>query len=145
MLSSAHKIQMAHKFKTFLVVVAHTILSFVAALVAGFTFYTFFRPLMGHERYGVVAKSSIMLVLLLIVVALWGVLLYARWYDHRAFFAWVLPALWTCHLILSRGLAAIHESRGDALFFLEIGAAYSIGSVLAAIVTGPFSARAEVS
>ncbi len=35
---------MADKLKAFLRVVGHTILSFIAALIAGFTSYAFFRP-----------------------------------------------------------------------------------------------------
>ena len=81
----------ADKLKAFLRVVGHTILSFIAALVAGFTFYAFFRPIVGRERYSNVARSPVMFVLLLIVVALWGMALYDRWHDRRAFFAWALP------------------------------------------------------
>lgn len=125
---------MAKKLKAFLRVVAHTILSFIAALVAGFTFYTFFRPIMGRERYSQVAQSPVMIALALIVVALWGMLLYDRWHDSRAFFAWVLPALWLCHQMLSGGIAASQVRWADGLFALEVGAAYSLGACVAAII-----------
>ncbi len=127
---------MTEKFKAFLKVVGHTILSFVAALMGGFTFYAFFRPIVGRERYGQAAQSPVMVVLLLVVVGLWGLLLYARWHDRSAFFAWVLPALWVCHVILSRGVRSIEGKWADTLFFVEIGAAYSLGAVIASWVLG---------
>ena len=127
----------ADKLKAFLRVVGHTILSFIAALVAGFTFYAFFRPIVGRERYSNVARSPVMFVLLLIVVALWGMALYDRWHDRRAFFAWVLPALWVCHLVLSRGIAALQGTWADTLFFFGIGAAYSLGAAIASWVLRP--------
>ncbi len=77
-----------------------------------------------------------MTLMLLIVVALWGMVLYNKWCDRRAFFAWVLPALWVCHLMLSRGMAASQGGWGDTLFFFEIGAAYSVGACAAATVLG---------
>jgi hypothetical protein len=132
---------MVDKLKAFLMVVAHTVLSFVAALVAGFTFYAFFRPIIGRERYSLIAQSPVMVVLLLIIVALWGLVLYDRWHDHRAFFAWVLPAIWICHLVLSRGLSALQGTWADTLFFLEIGAAYSVGAVVGAIAVGTMSQK----
>jgi len=126
---------MASKFKTLLWLVAHTLLAFAASLVAGFTFYALLRPIIGLQRYNELAKSSpVMIALLLIVVALWGLVLYDRWHDRRAFFAWVLPALWICHLILSRGWSALEGTWADRLFFLEIGAAYSAGAAVGAIV-----------
>jgi hypothetical protein len=125
---------MAEKLKSFLKVLAHTILSFIAALVAGFTFHAFFRPIVGRERYSSLARSPVMVVLLLIIVALWGMALYDKWHDRRAFFAWVLPALWVCHLLLSRGTAALQGTWADTLFFFEIGAAYSLGAVIASWV-----------
>ena len=125
---------MADKLKAFLRVVGHTILSFIAALVAGFTFYTFFRPLVGRERYSQAARSPVMVVLLLIIVALWGMMLFERWHDRRAFYAWVLPALWVCHLMLSRGIATLQGKWADTLMFFEIGAAYAVGAYVASIV-----------
>jgi len=125
---------MTEKLKSFLKVVAHTTLSFLAAFVAGFTFYAFFRPIVGRERYSHAARSPVMVVLLLVVVALWGMALYDKWHDRRAFFAWVLPALWVCHLMLSRGIVALQGTWADTLFFFEIGAAYSVGAVIASWV-----------
>jgi hypothetical protein len=135
---------MAGKLKATLMVFAHTALSFLAALVAGFTFYTFWRPVIGHERHNFVARSPVSVILLLIVVALWGLAIYLRWHDHRGFFAWVLPALLTFHFVVSRGLAAVvgtYPWWADAFLFLEIGAAYSVGAVLGAVVTGTMSVR----
>lgn len=125
---------MAVKLKAFLWLVAHTLLAFAAALTAGFTFYTFFRPIIGRQRYSLAVRSPLMILALLIVVALWGIVLYDKWRDHRAFYAWVLPALWICHLILSKGWTALQGTWADRLFFLEIGAAYSAGAAVAAIV-----------
>lgn len=112
----------------------HTILSFIGALVAGFTFYAFFRPIVGRDRYGQIAHGPVMFVLLLIIVALWGMMLYDRWRDRRAFFAWVLPALWVCHLMLSQVIATLQGKWPDTLFFFEIGAAYAVGAHVASIV-----------
>lgn len=127
---------MANKAKAFLRVIAHTILSLVAALVAGFTFYGFFRPIVGRERYSQLANTPVMIALLLIIVALWGMVLYHRWHDRCAFLAWVLPALWVCHLMMSRGVAALQGRWSDTLFLFEIGAAYSVGAWAAALVLG---------
>ncbi len=127
---------MADKIKAFLRVIAHTILSFVAALVAGFTFYGFFRPIVGRERYRQLANTPVMIALLLIIVVLWGMVLYHRWHDRYAFLAWVLPALWVCHLMMSQGVAALQGRWSDTLFFFEIGAAYSAGAWAAAIALG---------
>jgi hypothetical protein len=135
---------MAHKLKATLMVFVHTVLSFLAAFVAGFTFYAFWRPVIGHERYYLVARSPGIVILVLIVVAFWGLAIYARWHDHRAFFAWVLPAVFTFHFVLSRGLTAVlgpYPWWADAFIFLEIGAAYSAGAVLGAVVTVTMSAR----
>ena len=134
---------MARKFKATLMVFAHTALAFLAALVAGFTFYTFWRPVIGHEQYNLVARSPVSVILLLVVVALWELAIYSRWHDHRAFFAWVLPALFTFYFVITRGLAAVlgtYPWWADAFLFLEIGAAYSAGAVLGAVVTGTMSA-----
>ena len=124
---------MVAKLNAFLRVVGHTLLSFIAVLVCGFTFYACFRPIVGPERYAQLSQSPIMVGLFLIVVALWGLVLYERWHDNRAFFAWVLPALWTCHLVLSGGPAAPNKW-ADSLFLLEVGGAYSVGAAIAAIV-----------
>ena len=135
---------MAHKLKAMLMVFVHTVLSFLAALVAGFTFYTFWRPVIGHQRYSLVARSPGSVMLVLVVVALWGLAIYARWHDHHAFFAWVLPAVFTFHFVVSRGLTVVlgpYPWWADAFLFLEICAAYSAGAVLGAIVTGTMFAR----
>jgi hypothetical protein len=88
-----------------------------------------------------------MVVLLLAGVALGGVQVYRRWPDRRAFFAWALPAVWVCHLVLSRGMAAMEGQWSDPLLWLGIGSAYSLGAFITAIVTGKISKKppAEVS
>src|ERR1700744_5979937 len=125
---------MGDKAKAVLMMVIHTILSFVAAFFAGLTFNVFFRPVIGRERYRVIAKSPVMVVLLLVVVALWGMILYEKWHDRRAFLAWVLPAMWIVHILLSRGVGAFLENWADNLFFFAVGAAYSVGAIVSAMV-----------
>ncbi len=124
---------MADKLKAFLILVAHTIFSFVAALLAGCALYTSLRPLLGRERYQQLAHTPLIAVLLLTGVALGGARVYLRWPDRRAFFAWVLPSIWVCHLALSRGMAAMEGKWADPLFFFGAGASYSVGAVIAAI------------
>jgi hypothetical protein len=127
----------AAKLMTALMVMVHSVLSVIGTLVAGFTFYTFWRPLVGHHRYNEIARSPVMVALLLLVVALWGVVVYGRWHDRRGAFAWVLPALWCCHLFISGGIGALHTGKGDlAICFLMVAAAYSLGAVVAAVVVG---------
>jgi hypothetical protein len=96
----------------------------------------FVRPIMGKERYSqaVTAQTPTMVVLLLVIVALGGVVAYRRWADRCAFFAWILPALWLCHLMLSRGMEAMQGRWSDPLLFFAIGTAYSVGAFLAAVV-----------
>jgi hypothetical protein len=119
------------KLTTALMIVVHSVLSVVGALVAGFTFYTFWRPLVGHHRYNEIARSSAMVLLLLLVVALWGVGVYGRWHDRCAAFAWVLPALWCCHLLIIGGMEAFQTGRGViATCFLMVAAVYSLGAVV---------------
>jgi hypothetical protein len=122
------------KLKAIVMIVAHTVFSFIAVLVAGCTLYAFFRPLLGRERYHQLAHTPVMIVLLLSSVALGGMQVYRRWHDHRAFFAWVLPAIWICHLILSRGVAAMEGKWSDPFFLFGVGASYSVGALIAAIV-----------
>jgi len=80
-----------------------------------------------------------MILLLLTGVVLVGGVLYRRWADRRALFAWLLPALWVCHLMLSRDPAKMEGQWPDPLFFLEVGAAYSAGALIAVIVTKKMS------
>jgi hypothetical protein len=124
---------MAAKLKAFLRVVAHTFLSFIAAVSGSAMLYAFFQPIVGTERYNQAAAANkpTMVVLLLVVVFLVGVEAYRRWTDRCAFFAWVLPALWACHLMLSRGLEAMQGRWSDPLFFFAVGAAYSVGALVA--------------
>jgi peptidoglycan biosynthesis protein MviN/MurJ (putative lipid II flippase) len=124
----------ADKLQAFLRVVAHTVFSFIAALLAGGTLYAFLLPILGRERYYRVAQLPVMVVLLLSFVALGGAQVYHRWPDRRAFLAWVLPALWLCHLILSRGMAAMEGKWSDPLFWVGIGVSYSCGALIAAVV-----------
>jgi hypothetical protein len=129
--------EMIRKLKACLQVVGHTLLALVAALVAGFSFRSFLRPLMGPLRYRVLTETPLMILLMLTVIALWGILLYYRWRDRHAFYAWVLPAIWCVHLLVSRGPAVFRSSNGPAdmaSFFLEICLAYSAGAVLSAMV-----------
>ncbi|MGO8794052.1 MAG: hypothetical protein ACLQLC_04450 [Candidatus Sulfotelmatobacter sp.] len=122
------------KRKAFLALIAHTAFSFIAAVAGGATLYAFFRPVLGRERYDQFAQTPAMIVLLLTGAAVGGAEAYRRWPDRRAFFVWVLPAFWVCHLIVSRGMAAMKGRWSDPLFFLGIGAAYSAGALTAAIV-----------
>jgi hypothetical protein len=130
-----HGIVETVKLNAFLALVAHTAFSFIAALASGFALYSFFVPILGKARYHQLAKAPLT-VLLLIGVALGGVQVYRRWPDRRAFFAWVFPSIWLCHLIVSRGIAAVEGSWSDPMFFLAIGCAYSVGAFICAIVTG---------
>jgi len=117
-------------------VVAHSVLSVVGALVAAFTFYTFWRPLVGHHRYNEIARSPVLIVLLLVVVALWGMVVNRTWHNHWGMLAWVLPALWCCHLFASRGSDAFQTVRGAiATCFLVVAIVYSVGAVLAEVVS----------
>jgi hypothetical protein len=125
---------MAYKLKAFLRVLAHTLLSFIAALSAGFMFYAFIRPIVGKERYSKTPHDPVIVALLLVIVLMGGVVAYRRWTDRCAFFAWVIPALWLCHLTLSRGMEAMRGRWSDPLFFFGIGAAYSVGALLAAMI-----------
>ena len=133
----SEKSKMARKLKSCLQALGHSLLALVAALVAGFSFHSFLRPLMGPLKYRVLTETPLMILLMLTVIALWGNLLYYRWRDHHAFYAWVLPAIWCLYLLLSRGPAVFRSSnaRADmASFFLEICLAYSAGAVLSAMV-----------
>lgn len=114
--------------------VGHTVLSFNAALFGGFMFYGFIRPIVGRERYSKTPHDPIMISLLLVIVLLGGVVAYRRWADSCAFFAWVLPSIWACHILLSRGIDAMQGQWFDRLFFLETALAYSVGALLAATV-----------
>lgn len=128
---------MADKLEAFFKIVVHTLFSFIAALAAGCALYSFFRPILGREPYHQFAETSVMMVLLLTGVAVGGVQVYLRWPDRRAFFAWVFPALWVCHLMVSRGIGAMEDKWSDhPLFWLGIGSAYSMGAFITAIVTG---------
>jgi hypothetical protein len=135
---------MAEKLKALAKIVLHTVLSFVATLVAGSAVYSTFRPILGRERYHLFAQSPLMMVLLLTGVALGGMQVYRRWPDRLAFFAWVFPAIWTCHLLLYRGVAEMKGQWSDPLFWLGIGSAYSVGALITAIVTGYRSENANV-
>lgn len=126
---------MAYKLKKFLRVVGHTFLSLLAALSGGFMFMAFIRPIVGRSRYARTPHDPVMFALLLVIVLLGGLVVYRRWSDRCAFFAWVLPALWVCHLMLSRGLAAVGSWDSDSLFFLAVGAAYSVGALVGAIIS----------
>ena len=61
---------MAVKLKAFLILLAHTILSFVAMMAAGCALYTSLRPLLGRVRYQQLAQTPLIVVLLLTGVAL---------------------------------------------------------------------------
>lgn len=124
---------MAEKLKAFLTLVAHTSFAFVAALVVGCALYTSLRPLLGRERYHQLAHSPLIAVLLLTGVALGGARVHLWWPDRRAFFAWVLPSIWLCHLALSRGIAAMEGKWADPLLFFGVGVSYSAGALMAAM------------
>jgi hypothetical protein len=129
--------QLIRKLKSSLQVLGHTFLALVAAMVAGFSYHSLLRPLMGPQKYRVLTETPLMILLMLTVIAFWGVLLYYRWRDHHAFYAWALPAIWCLSLLASRGPAVFRgaaRSADLASFFLEICIAYSAGAVLSAIV-----------
>lgn len=135
---------MIRKLKACLQSLGHTLLALVAALVAGFSFHSFLRPLLGPLKYRVLAETPLMILLMLTVIAFWGILLYYRWRDHHAFYAWVLPAIGCLYLLVSRGPAVFRVANrsGDlASFFLEICCAYSAGAVLCAIVIHTFRGK----
>jgi hypothetical protein len=121
----------ADMLKAFLTLVAQTIFSFIVALFAGCALYTSLRPLLGKARYQQLAHTPLIVVLLLTGVALGGVRVYLWWPDRRAFFAWVLPSIWVCHLALSRGMAAMEGKWADPFFFFGVGASYSVGALIA--------------
>ena len=127
---------MTVKLKAFLALLAHTAFSFIAAFTSFCAVYSFFVPILGKARYNQFAKTPMIWVLLLMGVALGGVQVYRRWPDRRAFFAWVFPAIWVCHLVLSRGIEDMEGKWSDPMFFLAIGSAYSVGAFISAIVTG---------
>jgi hypothetical protein len=129
---------MVDKLKALLALVAHTVFSFIAAFAGGCTLYALLRPILGSDRYRQLTQTPVMVVLLLTSVALGGVEGYRRWPDSRAFFTWVFPAIWVCHLILSHGMAAMTGKLSDPISFLGIGAAYSVGALTAAIVIKTF-------
>jgi hypothetical protein len=129
--------EIIRKLKGCLQILGHTLLALVAAFVAGFSFYSFLRPLIGRNHYRVLSQTPLMILLMLSVIAIWGILLYYRWRDHHAFYAWVLPAIWCLYLLVSRGPAVFRGPTryGDlASLLLEICTAYSAGAVLSAVV-----------
>jgi hypothetical protein len=130
---------MLEKLKTFLRIVGHTLISFAAAMTSGLILESSLRPVLGKVRYSQFARTPTMIVLLLTGVALLGGVLYRRWTDWRALFAWLFPALWFCHLVLSREAAEMEGRWSDPLLFLEVGAAYSAGPLISAMVTKKMS------
>jgi hypothetical protein len=130
---------MIDKLKTFFRIVAHTLLSFAAAMASGLALSSSLRPALGKVRYSEFAHTPTMIVLLLTGVAIVGGLIYRRWADWTALFAWLLPVLWVCHLMLSRGAAEMEGQWSDPLFLLEGGAAYSAGAFIAAMVAKKMS------
>jgi hypothetical protein len=128
---------MFRTLKSCLQVLGHTLLALVAAMVATFSFRSFLRPLMRPLKYRVLTETPLMILLVLTVIAFWGIFLYYRWRDHHAFYAWVPPAIGCVSLLVSRGLAVFREptrAADLASFFLEICIAYSVGAVLSAMV-----------
>lgn len=126
---------MAEKLKAFVKLVVHTVLSFGATVVAGGAVYSTFRPILGRERYHQFAQSPFIWVLILTGVAVGGMRVYRRWPDRIAFFVWAPPAIWACHLLLYRGVAAMEGKWSDHLLWLGIGSAYSAGALIGGIVT----------
>lgn len=130
---------MIGKLKTFFRIVAHTLLSFAAAMASGIALSSSLRPALGKARYSEFAHAPMMIALLLTGVAIVGGLIYRRWADRTALLAWLLPALWVSHLMISRDAAEMEGQWSDPLFFLEVGAAYSAGTFIAAMVTKKMS------
>ena len=92
---------------------------------------------MGPIKYRVLTETPLMTLLMLTVIAFWGILLYCRWRDRHAFYAWILPALWCLFLLVSRGPAVFESPTRSAdlgSFFLEICLAYSAGAIMSAMV-----------
>ncbi|HZQ18069.1 MAG TPA: hypothetical protein VFA90_05055 [Terriglobales bacterium] len=135
---------MAEKLRAFAKLVLHTMLSLIATLLAGSAVYSTLRPILGRERYHQFAQSPLIMVLLLAGVAFGAMQVYRRWPDRLAFFAWVFPAILTCHLLLYRGMAEMKGQWSDSLFWLGIGSAYSVGALITAIVTGYRSENTNV-
>ena len=126
----------ATKLIAALKIATHTGLSLVGGFVAAFTFYTFWRPLLGHSRYIEIARSPILIVLVLVVVALWGMVINRMWDNHWGMLAWVLPASWCSHLFFTGGLNMFQTVRGAlATCFLIVAIVYSLGAVLAEVVS----------
>lgn len=125
---------MAVKLKAFLILLAHTILSFVVMMAAGCALYTSLRPLLGRQRYQQLAHTPLIVVLLLTGVALGGARVYLWWPHRCAFFAWVLPSIGVCLLALSRGTAAMEGKWADPFFFFGVGASYSVGALIVTMV-----------
>ena len=123
---------MADKLKAFLALLAQTILSIVAALASGCALYVSLRPLLGRQRYQQLAHTPLIPLLLMTGIALGGARIYLWWPDRRAFFVWLFPSIWVCHLALSRGLSAMEGKWADPFFFFGVGASYSVGAVIAA-------------
>lgn len=124
------------KLTVALKIAVHGLLSVVGGLVAAFTFYTFWRPLVGHNRYNEIARSPVLIVLVLVVVALWGMVINRLWHNPWGTLAWVLPALWCCHLFVAGGLNMFQTVRGAiATCVLIVAAVYSLGALVAVVVT----------
>jgi hypothetical protein len=125
---------MVDKLKPVLRLAGHTAFSFVAALAGASTLYALLRPLLGRERYQELAQTPLMILLLLASVSIGGAEGYRRWPVRSAFFAWALPAIVVFHLLVNRGWTGMNQKWSDPFFFFGIGAAYSVGALLAAIV-----------
>jgi hypothetical protein len=136
--------RIVRKLKGCLQILGHSLLALVAALVAVFSFHSFVRPLMGPLKYRVLTETPLMILLLLTVIAFWGMMLYYRWRDRHAFYAWLPPAIWCLGLLVSRGPAVFEistRSASLASFFLEICVAYSAGAILIAVVINTLGGR----
>jgi hypothetical protein len=132
-ISQAGSSAMAEKLRRFARVVGHSILAFVAAVSAGAVFQATLLPIVGKQRYARVAHDPVMLALMMGYILLTGFLVYRKWGDDCAFFAWIFQALWICHLALSRGFGAMAGKWSDRLFVLGIGTAYSVGAFAASL------------
>ncbi len=129
-------------------ILLHTTFAFVASLCAGFTM-ELFRNVVGAHRYARFASSNVAAALLILAAAVSGFVIYVKWHDRLAFFAWVPAAFLSFHHFARKWTGdSSYPARLEVSLALLAGtAAYAAGASLAAFVTrkvalnvDPFSA-----
>ncbi len=123
------------KFRGVAWALAHTGLAILAVFIAGFTAYLL-RVLVNAERYRRFSRSNTAIAFLLVAVAASGAIVYLRRRDRYAFFAWVLPAVFSLYYAISEWIAGWHQpARKElAVDVLVVCAAYSAGAAISAFV-----------